>query len=58
MLFGTWFVGTFPNLALAAGGFRFGSIQVLMWIEAFGRAAVALLAFAMCRRLEPGEGER
>ena len=55
MLFGTWFVGTFPSLVLTAGGFRFGSIQVLMWIEAFGRAAVAILVFAMRRKLEPGE---
>ena len=55
VLFGTWFVGTFPNLDLAIGALHFGKVQVLMWVESFGRAFVGVLTLAMMRSIRPDE---
>lgn len=55
VLFGTWFVGTFPNLDLVIGSLHFGKVQVLMWVESFGRAFVGILTLAMMRSLRPDE---
>lgn len=53
VLFGTWFVGAFPSLDIVLGQLHFGNVQVLMWVESFGRAFVGVLTFFMLRRIQP-----
>ena len=53
MLFGTWFVGAFPDLMLTIGGFQFCNIQVLMWVESFGRVFVPVLLLSLIQHIAP-----
>lgn len=53
VLFGTWFVGAFPDLTIALGGLKFGNVQVLMWVESFGRAFVGVLTLLMIKQIRP-----
>ena len=55
MVFGTWFVGCFPNLLLTVGAFSFCTNQVLMWFEAAGRALAGSLVFFFGTRIQPDE---
>ncbi len=53
MLFGTLFIKFWPNMNIVIGGFSFCNIQVLMWIESFGRLLVGLMVLKLRPRLEP-----
>ena len=53
MLCGTLFIKFFPNLLVTIGGFSFCNIQVLMWVESFGRVLVGLMVLRLLPRVEP-----
>ncbi|MBO4299072.1 MAG: hypothetical protein J5998_09750 [Clostridia bacterium] len=52
MLFGTLFIKFWPDLLITVGGFSFCNIQVLMWIEAFGRVLVGLMVLKLLPRVQ------
>ncbi len=53
MLCGTLFVKFWPDLLITLHGFSFCNIQVLMWVEAFGRVLVGLMVLKLLPHLNP-----
>ena len=56
-LFGTMFVGIFPDLQLALPGITLCNVQVLMWVETFGLILVPVLILTNLKRLSPDPAE-
>ncbi|MBQ8954514.1 MAG: MFS transporter [Clostridia bacterium] len=53
MLSGTLFIKFWPDLLITIAGFTFCNIQVLMWIESFGRVLVGLMVLKLRAHVEP-----
>ena len=53
MLGGTLFIKFWPELLITIAGFSFCNIQVLMWVESFGRVLVGLMVLKLRPRVEP-----
>ena len=56
MMFGTWFVALFPDLSLNCFGVEIGNIQLLQIAEGFGLGLAAVSAWALRRKILPGDG--
>ena len=53
MMAGTSFIAAYPDLVISIFGLEFTSMQMLLWVEAFGQLLVPLMVLKLLKQLTP-----